>query len=271
MSGDRPKPACPPLMGADASEVRRLLEGKSNRLLMLDYDGTLAPFREERDKAVPYPGVRKALAGLMQERTVRLVIISGRAVDDLIPLLGLDPPPEIWGSHGWERRFPNGEYRVGPFEESALQGLANADDWAGLRGLESRCEKKPGSVALHWRGLDPGSIRRMREAAHQGWAPLARKHGLEVKTFDGGIEIRMPGRNKGDAVLALLSESAPDTAAAYLGDDRTDEDAFEAMEQRGLAVLVRTEPRESCADLWIRPPEGLLGFLDVWRTSNGDK
>lgn len=260
----REKPARPPPMDPEASVVRRFLMRRRDRLLMLDYDGTLAPFREERARAVPYPGVRETLAFLLEEKPTRLVIVSGRAVSDLIPLLGLDPLPEIWGSHGWERRFRNGAYRVGPFEESALRGLANADEWAEAQGYKAQCEKKPGSVALHWRGLDSETVRQMRETAQRGWGPLAARHGLEIRGFDGGLEIRIPGRDKGDAVLALLSESPPDTAAAYLGDDTTDEDAFEAMEGRGLSVLVRTEPRESCADLWIRPPEGLLAFLDVW-------
>jgi trehalose-6-phosphatase len=48
-------------MDRDAGEVRKLLEGKKSRLLMLDYDGTLAPFRKERDEALPYPGVDEAL------------------------------------------------------------------------------------------------------------------------------------------------------------------------------------------------------------------
>jgi len=51
---------------------------------------------------------------------------------------------------------------------------------------------------------------------------------------------------------------------AYLGDDLTDEDAFAAMGNRGLSILVRGEVRRSCARFWLRPPEELLHFLDEW-------
>ena len=56
---------------------------------------------------------------------------------------------------------------------------------------------------------------------------------------------------------------------AYLGDDRTDEDAFRALRGRGLSVLVRAEPRETAADAWIRPPEELIEFLRTWRREAG--
>jgi trehalose 6-phosphate phosphatase len=59
----------------------------------------------------------------------------------------------------------------------------------------------------------------------------------------------------------------PDTAVAYLGDDRTDEDAFMALRGRGLAVLVRPDLRATAAEVWIRPPDELLLFLQRWEQS----
>ena len=65
-----------------------------------------------------------------------------------------------------------------------------------------------------------------------------------MREFDGGIELRAASRNKGDAVRTILSELEPDTPVAYLGDDETDEDAFLALSERGLRVLVRRDWRE---------------------------
>lgn len=58
-------------------------------------------------------------------------------------------------------------------------------------------------------------------------------------------------------------------AMAYLGDDQTDENAFEALHGRGLSVLVRREYRPTNADVWIQPPEGVTAFLSDWASACG--
>jgi trehalose-phosphatase len=230
----------------------------------LDYDGTLAPFRVERERAFPYPGVRDLLEALIQKGRSRVVIVSGRWTRDLLPLLGLKGHPEIWGSHGWERLMPDGTCRIGEMDETALKGLAEADQWIEEKGWKDRAEQKPGCLALHWRGRETDEIRRMREEALQKWSLLAGETGLQIAEFEEGIELRVPGRNKGTVVQEILSEAGEESAAAYLGDDLTDEDAFRALKGRGLGVLVRPELRATAADLWIKPPEELLEFLSGW-------
>ena len=51
---------------------------------------------------------------------------------------------------------------------------------------------------------------------------------------------------------------------AYLGDDLTDEDAFKAVEGRGLGILVRKQWRSTAAAAWLKPPEELIRFLERW-------
>lgn len=96
---------------------------------------------------------------------------------------------------------------------------------------------------------------------------LVEKGGLELLEFDGGVELRVSGRNKGSVVREVLAEEPTDAAVAYLGDDWTDEDAFRALRGRGLGVLVRDELRPTAAELWIRPPHQLVEFLDRWRAA----
>lgn len=241
------------------------LEGAGRKVLFLDYDGTLAPFRVDRERAFPYPGVRERLETIRRDRATRLVLISGRWTEALLPLLGMVDPPEIWGSHGWERLLPGGgPPRVGPLDEEQVRGLAEADDWAVSAGFRGRYERKPAGLAVHFRGLPAAESDRLREMASRALSRIARSGGLDLHPFDGGIELRAPGRNKGFAVETVLGEEPSGIPAAYLGDDRTDEDAFRALEGRGLRVLVREEERPTEADLWIRPPEELLRFLDRW-------
>ena len=54
---------------------------------------------------------------------------------------------------------------------------------------------------------------------------------------------------------------------AYLGDDLTDESAFQALNGHGLSVLVRSEFRETSARVWLRPPVELMAFLQRWLNS----
>ena len=109
-----------------------------------------------------------------------------------------------------------------------------------------------------------GEISGIVEKVKQNWSLIPGHEHLLLSGFDGGLEFRVPGRNKGYAVEKVLSESGSNTVAAYLGDDITDEDAFKSISGRGLSVLVRDKMRATCADLWIEPPDEMIAFLKEW-------
>ena len=240
------------------------LNSAPERIVLLDYDGTLAPFTEDPAKAFPYPGVNDVLDRLMEVPGLRVVVVTGRWIKSLEPLLELRRKPEIWGSHGLERLMPDGAYEVEPIHEDALEGLVAADEWVDSAGFSGRVERKPGSVALHWRGLDEAVRRGIEDAVRSKWELMAKAWNLQLKEFDGGIELRAPGRNKGDAVSTVCREMGLGAQLAYFGDDFTDEDAFQALKGRGLGVLVRETFRPTAADLWLKPPGELLDFLGHW-------
>jgi trehalose-phosphatase len=250
----------------DRLDLDEFFEGlaRPNRsLLFLDYDGTLAPFRDARDQAFPYPGVVPRLERLMEQPTTRVALISGRWSRDLRPLLGMENPPEIWGCHGLEK--PDGTLRkLGAETEMSLE---EARKWAARAGLADQSEPKPASLAFHWRGIKDDEATRIKDAVTARWPLNQQRDGLILKEFDGGLELRPVGLGKDGAVKAILEEIDISTPVAYLGDDLTDEDAFKALGDRGLKVLVRSEPRETLADLRIEPPDELLEFLDRWLKS----
>jgi trehalose 6-phosphate phosphatase len=232
--------------------------------LLLDYDGTLAPFCLNRQQALPFPGVTELLQEIIANGRTRVVIITGRTAREVIPLLAVHPSPEIWGCHGLERLKPDGSCETPRVEEAVVHALADADRWLRYQGLHNRAEFKTGAVAIHWRGLDEAAATETRSQVLLGWFPIAQSTPMELLEFDGGIEMRMPGRDKGDAVRTILDEIGPEVPVAYLGDDVTDEQAFLALDTLGLSVLVRPEWRKTAAALWIRPPEGLRDFLTRW-------
>jgi trehalose-phosphatase len=242
------------------------LERARDSLLMLDYDGTLAPFHVDPAQARPYLGIVAILDAIMQETRTRVVLVSGRRAAELGALLGTRVRPEIWGAHGWERMMPDGALNIERAPQAALDALLAASKSADrAQGLGARIESKPGSLALHWRGLPPESVPQLRAAVEDDWLLLCRRAPLLLLEFDGGIELRVTGRTKADAVLTMLRECGEDTPAAFLGDDVTDEDAFAALQGRGLTVLVRPDPRPTAAQIWLRPPQELTDFLQRWR------
>jgi trehalose 6-phosphate phosphatase len=242
------------------------LEQSELGVLMLDYDGTLAPFRVDPADAFPYPGIVETLDALMENGRTRVVLITGRRARELEPLLGTRAMPEVWGSHGWERLFPTGALSIVPAPKSALRVLtqASGDADAALR-MGARIERKPSSLALHWRGLPQERASQVRTMMQERWSALCETGELSLLEFDGGIELRIVGRTKADAVLTVMQECEPQTPAAFLGDDVTDEDAFVALRGKALTALVRQTPRPTAAQVWLQPPEELAVFLQRWQ------
>ena len=264
------------LDGGAVARFLELLTEAPARVLLLDYDGTLAPHREERDRAVPYPGVRRAMKQMLESGRTRVVVISGRTLASLRPLLGVEPPPELWGTHGWERLEPGGAAGVRDLSPATAEALREAIRALSGAAFQSRVEVKPASVAVHTRGLAGAEAERVLTAARGVWEQLTHEGGVEIHAFDGGVELRVSGWDKGDAVRALLAEEPVGTAVAYLGDDLTDEDGFAVLEELAaagrnatLSTLVRAEPRPTEARAWLRPPEELLDFLTRWRDAEG--
>ncbi len=235
------------------------LAAARERLLVLDYDGTLAPFTTHRDDAILYPGIAPILLDLQRQGT-RIAFVTGRPAEELARRLPLSAV-EIFGAHGHEHLAADGTLTRAPLTPPAREWLDEAAARIGALGFAGALERKHGTVAIHWRREDQdGQARLMALAADLTQGLPEELHGLP---FDGGYEFRTRGRDKGTAIAAL-SARHPQAIMAYLGDDLTDEDAFAALPHDGLAVLVRAEPRPSRAHLWLRPPDELRGFLSAW-------
>jgi len=250
-------------------EFMDTLKHTGKNLLLLDYDGTLAPFTVNRQSAVPYPGVRTLLQQIIQAGKTRMIIVSGRPCAEIIELLDLNVSPEVWGAHGWQRLLPDGSrmrYRMHDAERDAI-GMAYR--WVAALGYAHLSERKQSGVAVHWRGLPVEDIRDIRQSLSQQKIPAICAQTMLLREFNGGMELQLKSRTKGTVIETLLSETEPQTPVAYLGDDRTDEDAFAALEFRGLRIRVANDSRESRADVMLRPPEELLDFLLHWLLACG--
>jgi trehalose-phosphatase len=251
----------PPHWTSGSESLAGVARGPS--LLMLDYDGTLSPFHEDRMQALPWPGVAERLDRLSTLPSVHLSLVTGRSARELASLLPVQHSVEIWGSHGREHLTADGVYtcaNLAPAQQAVLDQLDRALQQAGLG---AQIERKPAGLAAHWRGLPLDAAEKVEQVARDIYRVAGQRAGLQLLIFDGGVEMRSDTLNKGHAALHMLTRF-PTATAAYLGDDTTDEDAFAVLRGRALTLLVRSEPRPSQAAYWLQPPQDLLAFLDAW-------
>jgi trehalose 6-phosphate phosphatase len=245
-------------------EFFALVRASRESALLLDFDGTLAPFRIDPLRVRPWAGVPALLEEIHKLGRTHIGIVTGRPAKEVASQIAL-PFLQIWGLHGAERLFPDGRVELDellPHEHDALAAARLAIRVAAL-GQGVRVEEKWNAVVVHWRGKSARASETLLKRALKLLQPFADEAAMHLLQFDGGIELRA-GRNKGDAVRLLLSEMSSNAPVAYLGDDTTDEDAFRALAGRGLTVLVRRAWRPSAAALWLRPPGELREFLTGW-------
>ena len=237
----------------------------------LDYDGTLSEIVSDPDSATLVDGVAEAL-----ERLVALcpvAILSGRDLADIRDRVGI---PGIWyaGSHGFELIGPDGTYHQNDAAAAALPALEAAaaelrDDLEPIPGV--RVEHKRFAVAVHYRNVAAEHVAEVAAAAHR----RGRQHGLRVTNGRKVVELRPNvDWDKGDA-LRWISDRIHQPGRVvpiYIGDDLTDEDAFDAIRYTGMGIVVRNDEdggRPTAAQFTLRGPSGSNHVSPPWRKLAG--
>jgi len=209
--------------------------------LFLDFDGTLVELAETPGSIRVAPELPGLLRRLCASLGGRIAIVSGRSIGDLEHHLDCSGIA-VSGSHGLELRLADGThlplFTPRPLEDvrAALAALAEA-----IPGLI--LEEKPAGLALHYRQA-PEAEERVLSVTRR----LAVEHGLTLQQGKMVAELRPAGADKGDALRALMAE--PPFAGArpvVVGDDLTDEHAFEAAAAMGGAGVLVGEARETAA------------------------
>jgi len=233
------------------------------RVLMLDFDGTLAPLVPDRTTVALPPASFAALRRIASRPMNRVAVISGRPLAELAGHLG-GLPVHLVGEHGWEERTPLGltwTHRPGWWVRQRL-GLAA---WlAAAAGHAAQLERKRTAVVLHTRAPAPGGKALPAGAVPRLWKLLTLRGGLGLDAIDGGWELRATARGKHTAALGLLRAAPPDTLAVFLGDDVSDEDAFRVLRPTGVTIRVGGAERSSAAEWRLGGPAEVAAFLSRW-------
>lgn len=233
------------------------------RVLLLDYDGTLSPFRIVREEAWPHPEVvplLKEIAGAGEA-----AVLSGRPVRDLARFLeGI--PLRLVGEHGWEEKAPDGPVIRHPLPEAQAELLDSLAESAEHDGLGPFLERKRTALVLHTRGVPRPQAAELERAARLRWGSPQAGRWFRLDPIHGGLELRAGGRDKGTAVHELLDRAGAGAAAVYVGDDATDEDAFLAVRRWGFGIRVGPPDPATRALGRIDSCESVAEFLRLWKT-----
>lgn len=232
--------------------------------VFLDYDGTLTPIVARPELAVMPAAMRETVRSLATYCPV--AIVSGRDRADVQHLVRLEMLCYA-GSHGFDIAGPQGmpiQHRVGERfviildqTEAALHRQLDR-----IKGI--LIERKAFSIAVHVRHVPPHlecEVESQIDAILSRAPQLRKGHGKKVFELQPAIDW-----NKGQAVLWLLRALGPENAwvtPLYIGDDVTDEDAFQALTgvERGLGILVAESPRPTAAQFTLRHPHDVQHFL----------
>ncbi|HXV23191.1 MAG TPA: trehalose-phosphatase [Alphaproteobacteria bacterium] len=242
-------------------EIGRLVDGL-RVAVFLDYDGTLTPIVERPDQAILSQDMRAAVKALAQLCTVG--IISGRDRSDVERLVGLEDLVYA-GSHGFDIFGPRNlkmEHKEGVALAAVVRDAAErlAKALAEIEG--ALVEPKRFAVAVHYRQVAADEVSRVEDAVDRVLAELTELR----KTFGKKVFELRPhfDWDKGKAVLWVLKAlklDGSDVVPLYLGDDTTDEDAFAALADRGVGILVGCPGRETAARYVLDGPEDVQRFL----------
>ncbi len=256
---------------SELPDAMRALNVMAEPAVFYDFDGTLSEIVNDPGSARLADGAAEALTSLSAQCPV--AILSGRDLTDVRERVGL---PGLWyaGSHGFELTGPDGKHHENAEAAASVPVLAEAATELGrqlgdIAGVV--VEHKRFGVAVHYRNAAREHVGEVAAAVRSA----GQRTGLRVTTGREVIELRPDVEwDKGKTLRWVLdyihdSEGGGPLLPIYLGDDITDEDAFDAVADDGIAILVRHSDdgdRATAARYALEDPDRVRDFTE--RLSN---
>jgi trehalose 6-phosphate phosphatase len=237
------------------------ITARSDQLaVFLDYDGTLTAIVSDPKEALLSDSMRQTLQALVTRASV--AVLSGRELDDVRNRVAIEAIAYA-GSHGFDIAGPHGLHRQEAIEFLPALDVAEKqlrEKLAGIAGV--LIERKRFSIATHYRNVNESDFPKLERAVSE----VAARH-RELRRMEGKKVYELlpcTDWDKGKALLWLLENLGLEHGKVhpiYIGDDRTDEDAFRALGQRGVGILVSEEPRPTAASYSLKDPAEVERFL----------
>ena len=244
------------------------LASASSLLVALDFDGVLAPLRNDPEQSRPLPASVQAIDRLAALPNTHVGYISGRPMKFLQNHTSAPRGALFVGSHGAEQNFAG--TGQAPRTDGAGDGAVTAGEQRVLEQLDQAfdsiqnevqdpgfwVETKPMGRTFHTRDSSPESVPRIAQrldALAQVLPGTRMLHGKDI------VEFSTRHDTKGDGLLRMLDASGAQVAL-YMGDDLTDEDAFKILRTRS-GVGIKVGAGDTVAHNRIESPEAVAQFL----------
>ncbi|GAB4091951.1 bifunctional alpha,alpha-trehalose-phosphate synthase (UDP-forming)/trehalose-phosphatase [Flaviaesturariibacter terrae] len=222
------------------------------RCILLDYDGTLAPYAKLPSMAVPGKDVMQLLEELATQEATEVVIISGRDPETLHSWLG-HLPVGLVAEHGAYIRYRGdadwqSQVSLSPEWKAEIRPLL---ELFVTRCVGSFIEEKHNTLAWHYRNTHPDlGFTRSRELRNS-LLQLTTNTALQVIDGNKVLEVRLIGIDKGTASQKVLDHFSPDFMLC-IGDDTTDEDMFRVLRDKAVTIRVGKNKTAARYSLWAQ-------------------
>ena len=249
-----------PMYGLTAlPSIHRLMKHCYQFIIFLDYDGTLTPIVERPEQAILSPSMHDCLNSLSQEYLT--VIISGRELNDLKGHIKISTL-FYSGNHGLEFIGPQSYYQMGAEFKEEIGELYDCLSQKLKQISGCLIENKTFSLSVHYRLVDNENVKLIEkqiDAALANYPRLKKHYGKKVYEIRPNILW-----NKGIASNAILEKfklNNPHLIPIYIGDDVSDEDAFEVFQTKGITIKVEQNPSDTKANYFLNSPLEVQRFL----------
>lgn len=240
------------------NQILKKYSSAEKRLIFLDYDGTLSPFKSDPSQSKPDAKLRKVFQELTDDPKNKLVIISGRDKNTLDKWLG-GYALDIISEHGvWLKETGKEWHTIASLKNDWKDEMRHVMELYVDRTPGSFIEEKDYSLVWHFRKVETGlgDLRSRELTSHLKY--LSSNLSLQVLEGDMIVEVKNIEVNKGRAASIWIEKYKADFVLA-IGDDWTDEDTFEAMPKN--AVTIKVGLGNSAAKYSIQSYEQVLTLL----------
>ena len=243
----------------DLAYIKNKLKN-SNFALLLDFDLTLSPLAKNPARAILPDDTRTLLKKLSKH--INIAVITGRTISDIKKRIKLSKITYI-GNHGLEYEV-KGTTKSAPLSALPKEGLKDVKKrFLNIKRKYSGVivEDKKLTLALHYRLLLPQNKYAFMSDIKKIKINLE-KYSLRGILYKKTLEVKPEGKeNKGTASLFILKKFGNPKQVIYIGDGKTDEDAFRALPQ-GITIRVG-KSKHSLAKYYLNNTKEVKKFL-MW-------